>query len=379
MRSHLLLALAALRLADGCARLGWATSPGASHAPIPLRCPSGHPPRSPPAQMSSSREVPLGQAAVRSLYSEQKARAEEKGARAARYRQLMDALMWPFFVLQDHVGWTPRLQPHDIGVISLERELTADALARLLRHEACAVHVRGFCSPRVCERIEATLSQSAAFNPWEINRKGSSGVRSEVDKVGVVSGEALDSFDSFAEYLDAAKALDELLPGELNPFEQLRKTLDAVHPQGCRVNQIVRGRPMPQGTFRRMFSSAGLVHADTGSLLSASAGEFSANVYIKTPRGKGALNVYPAQQYSLAELPAIYALSRAQEGAYSSNAQEYLRKALPLKRSIDIEDGDLILINTGRFHEVEAYSEGYRLSGQCWISYVKDRPLYIWV
>lgn len=79
---------------------------------------------------------------------------------------------------------------------------------------------------------------------------------------------------------------------------------------------------MPQGTFRRMLTSAGLVHADTSSLLSTGSGEYSANIYIKTPPHKGALNVYPVQQYSMAQLPFIYALSKAQQAAYSADAQE---------------------------------------------------------
>ena len=167
--------------------------------------------------------------------------------------------------------------------------------------------------------------------------------------------------------------------GGLNPFERLRCELDQLHPQGCRKDHVARGRPMPLGTFRRMYSSAGLVHADTGALLARHAGEFSANIYIRTPPGRGSLNIYPAQQYSMAELPQIYALNRAQLGSYNAASQDYLRAALPLKRSIAIEDGDLILINTGRFHEVEPYDYGFRLSGQSWLSFAAGKPLYMWV
>ena len=106
--------------------------------------------------------------------------------------------------------------------------------------------------------------------------------------------------------------------GGLNPFERLRCELDQLHPQGCRKDHVARGRPMPLGTFRRMYSSAGLVHADTGALLARHAGEFSANIYIRTPPGRGSLNIYPAQQYSMAELPQIYALNRAQLGSYNA-------------------------------------------------------------
>ena len=53
---------------------------------------------------------------------------------------------------------------------------------------------------------------------------------------------------------------------------------------------------MPLGTYRRMSSSRGFVHADTSTDLALESGAFSANIYIRTPAGKGALNVYPAMQ-----------------------------------------------------------------------------------
>ena len=51
-------------------------------------------------------------------------------------------------------------------------------------------------------------------------------------------------------------------------------------------------------------------------------------------------------------------------------------------------DGDLVLINTGRFHGVEPYGQGgegsddapaFRLSGQCWLSFRSGKALRMWV
>lgn len=374
--------------------------------------------------------------------------------------------------------------------------MTADALLKLLNHEVCAVHVRRFFSPELCHSVETALEERGGFSPWDINRKDGKGVRTEVEKVGVVSDEALGSLASFERYLESAADLEALLPGdgshvrcpahvsrpyfrvrycdcharmicrnsptthiaplaltralsvhaslplvtrtpahcdpgELNVFTQLRDELSRVHPQGCRINQITKDLPMPAGTFRRMRRSEGLIHADTGSLLQRGAGEFSANLYLRTPQGKGALNIFPTQQYSLAELPTLYALGKVQQAAFRSDAQatsdlpryrsrpppsfascnpmlassacdppprthtctctqrctliqnvarqETLRAALPLKRTVTVEDGDVVLINTGRFHQVEPYDDGYRLSGQCWLSYSEGYPLLMWV
>ena len=51
----------------------------------------------------------------------------------------------------------------------------------------------------------------------------------------------------------------------------------------------------------------------------------------------------------------------------------------PIRRTIELSDGDLVLICTGRFHAVEGFEGGDRLSGQCWVSYRRGSPLRLWV
>ena len=85
----------------------------------------------------------------------------------------------------------------------------------------------------------------------------------------------------------------------------------------------------------------------------------------------------------------VHPRKRQAEG-FDDKAQEALRAALPLRRTIDLSDGDCVLISTGRFHGVEPYeaedgssssssSVPYRLSGQCWLSYRQGKPLRMWV
>ena len=201
------------------------------------------------------------------------------------------------------------------------------------------------------------------------------------------------SFEQFTEYLrpSSASRIDSLLPGELNPFTQLRAALDELHPKGCRLGKLGRWA-LPAGTFRRMFNSRGLIHADTATLLSRESGEFSANLYIQTPPGRGSLSVYPAQQYvadaggltSPALLADLQSLMRKQSAGFDRDAQQGLRAALPIQRTIDVADGDLVLISTGRFHGVESYGDSddqtaLRLSGQCWLSFRKSKALRMWV
>ena len=312
--------------------------------------------------------------------------AEATQGRLSRLGAMRDSL-WPL---------PPRLKAHDIPVITLNRTLTAEALHNLLAHECCAVHVRGFVELETCEQIADRLHGCGdAFTNWNIHQAQQSTQFSatEVDKIGVTSGEALDSLEAFRGYLDPSSpmALDELLPAELNPFTALRAALDEAHSQGCRRSSL-GGWPLPAGTFRRMYTSKGLIHADTATLLSRESGEFSANLYICSPPGQGALSVYPVQQYAVEPgglgdpltsppmLADLQSLAKQQAAGFDKAAQATLRAALPLERRMAVRDGDLVLINTGRFHRVEPYSErAVRLSGQCWLSFQRGKALRMWV
>jgi hypothetical protein len=333
---------------------------------------------------------------LRTLYDERQSAKEAIDAKSSRSA---------FNILADlRRSQQPRLARHDIPVIELEEELTAGALAALLSHRACAVHVRNFCSSASCEAIQLALAEQSLYSNWAINRRADDeGRASEVDKVGVVSGEALDSFSAFCDYLRPpdGRDLEELLPRTVgNPFARLREQLDRCHPEGCQRDRLGRFM-LPAGTFRRMRSSMGLVHADTATLLSAQQGEFSANIYVRTGgKGRGDLSIFPARQYvgdggvfgatSPVLLADLSALQQRQSEGFSEAAQRYIRDALPLKKTLSLRDGDLVLISTGRFHAVEPYGEQQqqappsangeaRLSGQCWISYQRGRPLVTWV
>ena len=323
--------------------------------------------------------------ALRTLYNKECATAAAKRRKAESMQANVAKLSAVISQLR------PRLMPHDIPIITLDGDLTVEALQKLLTNECCAVHVRGFLDAMTCSKIAARLHEhSNDFSNWKLNKveAESANVVTEVDKIGVTSGNALDSLELFAEYLSPSSPtrLDALLPGSLNPFEKLRSTLNAVHTHGCRINEL-GGWPQPAGTFRRMRTSKGLIHADTATLLQREQGQFSANMYVQTPSGRGALSVYPAQQYAgedgsaPAELAMnLQTLAMKQESGFDAKAQEDLRAALPLQRTMHVEDGDLCLINTGRFHRVEPYSDPtLRLSGQCWISYKRGHALRLWV
>ena len=345
--------------------------------------------------------APDEQLQLRQLFDAQVADAADRKVKASTSQSRLSALgsardLWPL---------PPRLKPHDIPVMVLEDGiLTEDALRKLLSHECCAVHIKGFVDAEACAEIASRLAESAAFSNWNIHQAKDEGTYTptDVDKFGVTSNDALESWERFQEYLEPSSDnnLDSLLPGKLNPFTNLRNALEKAHPDGCRLRTFSGGRwALPPGTFRRMRSSKGLIHADTATLLARDGGEFSANIYIRTPRNKrGSLSIYPAMQYaspnggvtSPALLADLQSLAMRQSEGFDTKAQEALRAALPLRRTIDLSDGDCVLISTGRFHGVEPYeaedgssssSSGvpYRLSGQCWLSYRQGKPLRMWV
>ena len=168
----------------------------------------------------------------------------------------------------------------------------------MLRHDCCAVVVRGFVEAEACRKIGAVLrGGDAAWHNWNLNGDAAS----DVDKAGLVSSEALQSFDAFRQYLDTRPGgggletrLDAALRQALeagseaggseagaqppaqaqqHPFDRLQADLDAAHPEGCRRGKLGKWE-LPTGTFRRMRHSTGLIHADTSPRLSSEVSSF---------------------------------------------------------------------------------------------------------
>ena len=245
----------------------------------------------------------------RRLFDERKALAEAAAKPQAAWstrptRAVLDGLF--------RVGWQPVLEPEPLPIIELDGSLEAEALARyaaplchtltqssprstpfrypfdrLLRHDCCTVVVRGFVEAEACRKLAAVLrGGEAAWRNWNL----SGDAASDVDKAGLVSSEALESFDAFRKYLDTRPggggletrldaALSEALgaggseagaqqPAQQHPFDRLQADLDAAHPEGCRRAKLGKWE-LPTGTFRRMRHSTGLIHADTSPRLSS--------------------------------------------------------------------------------------------------------------
>lgn len=236
---------------------------------VALACCALVPPAVTPAGVQSQGQLG-GSSELRTLFLSESARAEQRRTQAEAVQQRLTALgeardLWPL---------PPRLRPDDIPVITIDERVTADALQQLLSHECCAVHVRGFLAHRDCEEIASRLDLSGErFSNWNIHTGSEEFTATEVDKIGVTSGEGLESWERFQEYLEPELPLDLLLPEGLNPFPRLLAELNAAHPQGCKPRAAGRWT-LPLGTFRRMVASRGLIHADTATLLGREAGEF---------------------------------------------------------------------------------------------------------
>ena len=110
------------------------------------------------ARISAVQTLSQVDAATAELFDKQKALAEQKRLRAERYQQLMSTMVAPLLALQSLTGWVARLEPHDIGVITVRLpgpvRLTvcalappADACAPAHPAHAACVHARSLTVP----------------------------------------------------------------------------------------------------------------------------------------------------------------------------------------------------------------------------------------
>ena len=125
----------------------------------------------------------------RRLFEERKARLEGAASPQSWSTKPTRAVLDGLF----RVGWQPQLKPDPLPVVELDGALDAEALARLLRHDCCAVVVRGFVDAASCRALSAVLRDAPTWQQWKLNGDAAS----DVDKAGLVSSEALQSFDAF--------------------------------------------------------------------------------------------------------------------------------------------------------------------------------------
>lgn len=269
--------------------------------------------------------------------------------------------------------------------------LTKDLLSDLFEHRICALHVPGFCSKDVADKLSAWILEKSRMGNWKVNvvRDGAAqDADSDVSYgIGVPFGVAVKSREEFIRYFKDAETVNREIRTAVDglaPIDRLRLELDEAWPMGARVAKF-KGLRRRLGTARVMTPSSlmegiakteGMLHVDNLPLLKKGTGRFSANIYLEVPPDGGELAVYNVNPGAM-EIVRNFSLMKHLMN-FDPNAQDLIRSKLPPPLTLKPGVGDLILVDTSRPHSVRGFTEGRRITTQCWLDYRADMPLMLY-
>jgi hypothetical protein len=292
--------------------------------------------------------------------------------------------------------------PFDTGasgqVITRDRVFQTADLVRLTRHEATALHVKGFYHQPAARDLGKELAaeaQAGKSRNWKIST--SRGLESsDVFTLGEHP-----PFNVVAASSNKSQAQNEYFEGvtrelqrrrscegkpRLWPLDLLRLQLDEHWPAGAGLARDGDKRPFSGGLPRVMKGPTrwqkGFIHVDDMGPLDPKKGLFSANIYLQMPSSddSGAsvpvLEIWPVGIRSRWDW---YRNALLLSGLSSQDPEDQirLRMALGEPMSIAVEPGDLIILCAQRPHAAVGFPSGIRVSLQCFIQYqgVDDRLL----
>jgi hypothetical protein len=287
--------------------------------------------------------------------------------------------------------------PTDVGTSAevIERKdskLRREDLLRLMKHDATAIHIRGFYPEEAARNLGLQLaseSQSGKGQNWKVST--SRGLESsDVCTLGkhapfnVASAtndqRQIDSYFEGVQQEFQSRRWDSTRQcPQLWPLDLLRLQLDEQWPAGAGIakDDTPQRRAYGGGLARVMNGPTrwkrGFIHVDEMGPLAVGQGLFSANIYLQLPdvtcdENQDILHVWPTGIRSRWDW---YRNALLLSGLSSQDAEDQvrLRKELGAPATIRGKPGDLILLCVQRPHAAVGFQTGTRASLQCFIQH----------
>jgi hypothetical protein len=269
---------------------------------------------------------------------------------------------------------------HDDAVIHLPA-LQRSSLTALFQVEALAVVVPGYVDPELARSVGRKIAEDPGLEDHYYAPLAKGGQQRErvslgVSRLGIafntVFGEAADGPKAqryYAAALDHMRKIRAFFSPNLAPIDRLRLELDELWPEGANLGTF-HGQKMSAGVPRVTHPDSELLetqpHVDSLPCELQLDGQYSANVYLSVPPEGGELLLWPSQVLTQEQIEAKQAMGETWNRPPGA--------AIAIRPSA----GDLILINTRRFHAVRRFPRGARVSIQTFIGLRAGQPLRLW-
>ncbi len=279
----------------------------------------------------------------------------------------------------------------DGAPIIVTDKITSEMLKDFFENRIAGIHVPGYCSKEIAEHTSENILKKELHN-WNIRDVKTGYKTSDVEVFGNPFTTAAKDDTSWTNYFAGAEKLAsemrELSYPYQYPIDRFRTEMDEIWPYGMMTGTYKDAKMVP-GLVRVMHEkkiempediSLGC-HVDDTPILSEKKGKFSVNIYLKPAPKGGNLFVWNTKISGLKDFFSKWYLAKnffLDSNYMNEELQRSFQAMLPKPTEIKVNQGDLVLINTGRPHAVSHFTGGTRVSLQSFITYKKDQPLRIW-
>jgi hypothetical protein len=256
--------------------------------------------------------------------------------------------------------------------------LSEESLTALITGQICVLRVPDFIPQEVCEQLAVWYGQHPKSqnythevyvdgNPVQIDM----GVTRIGTPYNLTYGKTR-SGSSFQKYYDDAlpniMEMRNACSPFLAPMDKFRLLLDELYVHGAQIARF-DGKPMFAGIGRITRPNALKLeeqpHFDTLPQEYGLEQQFGVNIYLAVPEKGGELEIWDHTPMTADQVS-------------SEDLNKDWRSELGDSYRIVPQQGDLVVINTGRAHAVRRFQNGSRISISCFIGYKKGEPLLLW-
>jgi hypothetical protein len=280
--------------------------------------------------------------------------------------------------------------PSDGTQVVVTHSLSRPLLEDLFSNRILGIHIPDWYDAALCDRIAQNIARLSTNN-WNVYDVKEGYKKSDVEVIGHPFNMAVADEERWKRYFngmrETALQIRSVAGTATGPLDRFRLEMDEVWPDGL-VVKTFNGAKMIPGLIRVMqedtCSGTNIpvnCHVDDSPLLSPRRGRFSVNVYLKPARQGGELLLWNTRMAGVGSIFKHWYINKNffLNSSYANvDLQRQFQRRLPPPVQLNIGQGDLVMLNTGRPHAIAPFSGGPRVSMQAFLTYRRNKPIGIW-
>lgn len=306
-------------------------------------------------------------------------------ARVLRSNKLQNSLLW-----LEKLTENSKIESENLEVVTADK-LSNELLEKLFNNEILALHIPGFCSEDVCNKVAENALRKKTRN-WSVRDVENNYKKSDVNVIGNPFNLSISSDKSWEQYFNESNTIideiRELSEGMLSPLDKFRLEADEIYKYGLNVRSYQNNKMTP-GLVRIMNDNTDdnvkmplNCHVDDTPIISNKKGQYSVNIYVKPAKEGGEFAIWDPNIGGAVQFIKNWSTMKnffLKSNYNNPDIQKDFQSKLPKPKILKAGKGDLIMLNTSRPHAICPMKGGPRVSLQSFLTFQKEKPIKMWV